>query len=115
MNVLPPIIHHWCGFVYDFSRPHRQQLLTGNLSDGIGALSHEKILKGISYETFEAVVEKLSVRYELTDRLKNEILEVKRSETQKGEVRLQDDKYCAVVVKGETWLDLYISTAIIPF
>ena len=88
-----------------------EQLLTRHKSDGIAGRSHEKILKGITYEKFEAVVEKLSERYELSDRLKNEILEVKRSETQRGEVRLQDDSHCAIVVKGETSLDLYISTA----
>ena len=93
------------------SNEKHDQSLKRNQREGVVGLSHEKVLKGITYEKFEAVVERLSERYELSDRLKNEILEVKRSETQRGEVRLQDDNHCAIVVKGETWLDLYISTA----
>ena len=93
------------------SNEKHDQSLKRNQREGVVGLSHEKVLKGITYEKFEAVVEKLSERYELSDRLKNEILEVKRSETHRGEVRLQGDRYLAVVLKGESWLDLYLSTA----
>ena len=84
------------------SNEKHDQSLTRNQREDVAGRSHEKVLKGITYEKFEAVVERFSERYELSDRLKNEIVEVKRSETQRGEVRLQGDRYRAVVLKGET-------------
>ena len=71
--------------------------------------SHLKRLKGIKNKDFEKVVERLSKRYEISDDLKNRILEVKENESPKGEHRLEGERYCAVVVKYEVKLDIYLS------
>ena len=78
-------------------------------SSSLSYQSHVKSLKGIENKDFKIVVERLSERYKISNDLKDRILGVKKNETLKGERKLEDGKYCAVVVKYEDKLDLSLS------
>ena len=74
-----------------------------------------KSLKGIENKDFVVVVERLSKRYKISNDLKDRILEVKENESPRGEHRLEGENYCAVVVKHEDKLDIYLSKAVTQY
>ena len=81
----------------------------------ISSLNHEKILKGTKNKDFEKVIKRLSKRYGISDDLKNRILEVKENESSRGELRLEGENYCVVVVKHEDKLDIYLSRVVTQY